>query len=219
MGGYIQFMRDFFLLLLCSLRIKQLNTFNLQFTLFGVVTFSTGLNCFHSLHVCERVCNVNCRAAGPGAALPHFHRNGKGLITTVLILFFCLRSRPVTPYVVRPSVSQLVVMLKIVTEWLSDRVTEWSSDWVTKWPSDQVQTEWLGDRKLRRRLTVWYILCRLFLKHLKPPGRRNGDCHPCHADVAAPERVWYHAIRYEQYGQRGIRRGRGIHLNEVWEYL
>ena len=34
-------------------------------------------------------------------------------------------------------------------EWPSDRVTEWPSDQVTKWPSD---------RKLRRRLTGWYIL-------------------------------------------------------------
>ena len=38
-----------------------------------------------------------------------------------------------------------------VTEWHSDRVTEWQSDQVTKWPSTQVT------RKLRRRLTVWYI--------------------------------------------------------------
>ena len=51
-----------------------------------------------------------------------------------------------------------------VTEWPSDRVTEWPSDQVTKWPSDQVTkwpsdqvTEWPSDRKLRRRLTGWYI--------------------------------------------------------------
>ena len=39
-------------------------------------------------------------------------------------------------------------MLKMMTKWLSDRVTEWPSDCVTDCPSD---------RKLRRRLTVWYI--------------------------------------------------------------
>ena len=72
-------------------------------------------------------------------------------------------------------------MLKIVTKWLGDWVTEWPSDWVTKWPSDQVTkwlsdwviewpsaqvpkcpsdqvTKWLCDRKLRRRLTEWYIV-------------------------------------------------------------
>ena len=47
-------------------------------------------------------------------------------------------------------------MLKIVTEWPSDRVTEGLSDWVTEWPSDWV-TEWQSDRKLCRRLTAWYI--------------------------------------------------------------
>ena len=50
----------------------------------------------------------------------------------------CLRSRPVTPMLfVRPR----------------DQVTK------CKWPSDQV-TEWLGDRKLRRQLTVWYVYVR-----------------------------------------------------------
>ena len=55
-------------------------------------------------------------------------------------------------------------MLRIVTEWpshqvinsLSDQVTEWPSDQVTKWPIEWL-TEWLSDRKLLRRLTVWYI--------------------------------------------------------------
>ena len=46
-----------------------------------------------------------------------------------------------------------------MTKWLSDRVTEWPSDQVTEWPSDRVteMTGWQDDRKLRRRLTVWYI--------------------------------------------------------------
>ena len=44
-----------------------------------------------------------------------------------------------------------------VTEWPSDRLTEWPSDRVTKWPIDQL-TGWQDDRKLCRRLTVWYIL-------------------------------------------------------------
>ena len=39
-------------------------------------------------------------------------------------------------------------------KWPNDKLTEWPSDWVTKW---QV-TERPSDRKLRRRLTVWYIL-------------------------------------------------------------
>ena len=51
-------------------------------------------------------------------------------------------------------------ILWLLTKWLSDWVTEWPNDQVTKWSSDQV-TKWPGDpndRKLRRRLTVWYIL-------------------------------------------------------------
>ena len=52
-----------------------------------------------------------------------------------------------------------------VTELASDKVSKWPSDWVTKWPNDQMNelskdqmTGWQDVRKLRRRLTVWYIV-------------------------------------------------------------
>ena len=74
-----------------------------------------------------------------------------------------LPNDPVTKW---PSLSEQV------TKWPSDQVTKWPSDWVTKWPSDQMtkwqndqmtelsndhMTGWQDNRKLRRRLTVWYI--------------------------------------------------------------
>ena len=65
-------------------------------------------------------------------------------------LTFCLRSRPVDPNVVSPSVSRNVENRRImtcnwVTEWPSGQVTEWPSDQVTEWPSDRV-TKWQSDR-------------------------------------------------------------------------
>ena len=48
------------------------------------------------------------------------------------------------------------ICLRRMTGW-QDRVTEWQSDQVAEWPSDRV-TKWPSDSKLRRRLTVWYIL-------------------------------------------------------------
>ena len=83
-------------------------------------------------------------------------------------LNICLRSRPISPNIVCLSVENSDHM----TEWPSDQVSEWPSDQVTKWPSDRVSkwpsdrvtewprervTEWPSDRKLRRRLTGWYI--------------------------------------------------------------
>ena len=46
-----------------------------------------------------------------------------------------------------------------MTGWNDDRMTGWQDDWmtVTEWQSDRV-IEWQDDRKLRRRLTGWYIL-------------------------------------------------------------
>ena len=57
----------------------------------------------------------------------------------------CLRSRPVSPNVVRPSVHDLMTQWPndLMTEWPNDRMTEWPSDRVTKWPSDQV-TKWFS---------------------------------------------------------------------------
>ena len=51
----------------------------------------------------------------------------------------------------------LDIMIWMITEWLSEWVNERPSDRVTKWLGDWV-TGWQDDRKLRRRLTGWYIL-------------------------------------------------------------
>ena len=68
------------------------------------------------------------------------------------------------------SVRSFVVMLKMtgwwehwmtgwlddwMTWWLDDQMTRWP-DRVTEWPSDRM-TKWPSNRKLRRRLTGWYI--------------------------------------------------------------
>ena len=55
-------------------------------------------------------------------------------------LNICLRSRPVSPNVVRQSVENSDHM----TKWPSVQVTEWPIDWVSKWPSDRV-SKWLSD--------------------------------------------------------------------------
>ena len=65
-------------------------------------------------------------------------------------------------YVMCPSMS----LLRLSSKWHSEWVTKWPNDQVTgdrviKWPNDQVtelpSTKWQDDRKLRRRLTGWYI--------------------------------------------------------------
>ena len=40
---------------------------------------------------------------------------------------------------------------------LDDQMTGWLDDWMTGWPDVQM-TRWPDDRKLCRRLTIWYIL-------------------------------------------------------------
>ena len=62
-------------------------------------------------------------------------------VTTLFNIIVCEADLEVLMLFVSQSVSQLVVMLKIVTEWLSDQVAKWPSDWVTKWLSDIV-IEW-----------------------------------------------------------------------------
>ena len=69
--------------------------------------------------------------------------------TSWTLWLYCLRSRPVTPNIVSST-----VRVNVET---SDQVTDWPSDQMSEWSNDQM-TGWQDDRKLRIRLTVWYIL-------------------------------------------------------------
>ena len=116
-------------------------------------------------------------------------------------------------------------MLKIVIEWPSDQVTEWPSDRVTEWPSDQVtewnewpsdqMNGWQDDRKLRRLLTVRYILYAidaihycllqhilLFLTCAFHDMIKGWKCLPTNN----PEYGWRHAAAVERRMSVGCRR-------------
>ena len=59
-----------------------------------------------------------------------------------------------------------------MTGWLDDHMTGWLDDQMTSSPYDHM-TIWLNDRKLRRRLTVWYIFSRGGPRPPWPPHPRT----------------------------------------------
>ena len=94
----------------------------------------------------------------------------------------CLRSRPVDRNVVCPFVGHVEMVTRMTSEW-----PEWLQMspknpiiWMTQLTRvTGIKPEWLDDRKLRRRLTLWDIFTRYYIHlHLRT-GRTCGPCSGC----------------------------------------
>ena len=79
----------------------------------------------------------------------------KILSKSFLPLYFCLRSKPVTPNVVCQCVSQSVAMLNKTMTWWPDLVMTW---WQMTWWPDELMTQWpnvLMTQWPNDKMTLW----------------------------------------------------------------